>query len=262
MPCVAECGKRVLFLKNKTTPKDAYEDVFSSSGHKPVFVPLLNHAPIDIDQTAEYLASETFLTETDSFIITSQRAVEVFHECLSVIGSRDPAKVEQIIAKTGYTVGPATEEILRAKGFSDVRGGSLAGNGSKLADIILEEKRGCPKKIVFFTGVIRKDIIPVKLKQEGVDLEEVVIYKTEPKAGILDNFVSCCEEKVDWLVFFSPQGTEEIVEHIQKGKISLDGVRIASIGPTTLEYLNGKGIESHAMAPKPTAAALLEEIMK
>ena len=131
----------------------------------------------------------------------------------------------------------------------------MAGNGSKLADIILEEKRGC-RKDCLFTGVIRKDIIPVKLKQEGVDLEEVVIYKTEPKAGILDNFVSCCEGRLDLASVFSPQGTEEIVEHIQKGKILLDGVRIASIGPTTLEYLNGRGIESHAMAPKPTAAAL------
>ena len=59
MPCVAECGKRVLFEEqNDAERRD--EDVFSSSGHKPVFVPLLNHAPIDIDQTAEYLASEAF----------------------------------------------------------------------------------------------------------------------------------------------------------------------------------------------------------
>lgn len=255
-------GKTVLFLKNKTTPQDLYQDVFSSRGHHPIFVPLLNHAPIDIQQTSAYLASDEFLTGVDRFIITSQRAVEVFHDCLAVIGASEPKKAAQITSKIGYTVGPATEEILRANGFSDVRGGVRAGNGSKLADIILEEVEDPSKKIVFFTGVIRKDIIPVKLKSKGICLEEVVIYKTEPKEGILDHFLSSCGEKLDWVVFFSPQGTEDIVEHIKQGKVDLKGARIASIGPTTHEYLCNSGIASHATALKPTAASLFEELMR
>lgn len=262
MSSVPVQGKTVLFLKNKTTPQDLYHDEFSSRGHNPIFVPLLNHAPIDIQQTSAYLASEEFLTGVDRFIITSQRAVEVFHECLALISSSEPAKAMQITSKIGYTVGPATEEILRANGFRDVRGGAEAGNGSLLADIILQEVEDRTKKMVFFTGVIRKDIIPVKLKKEGICLEEVVIYKTEPKEGILEHFLASCGEKLDWLVFFSPQGTEGIVEHIKNGKVDLRGARIASIGPTTHEYLCNSGIESHTIARKPTALSLLEELMK
>lgn len=255
-------GKTVLLLKNKTTPQDLYQEVFLSNGHNPIFVPLLNHAPIDILQTSAYLTSDDFLTSVDRFIITSQRAVEVFHECLALIGAKEPAKAAQITSKIGYTVGPATEEILRENGFSDVRGGSKAGNGSKLADIILQEVEDPTKKIVFFTGVIRKDIIPVKLKNAGICLEEIVIYKTEPKEGIIDNFISCFRTKIDWVVFFSPQGTEEIVEHIKQGKVDLKGARIASIGPTTHEYLCNSGIESRATALKPTASSLFEELMR
>lgn len=262
MSPVSVTAKTVLFLKNKTTPQDLYQEVFSSRGHNPIFVPLLNHAPIDIQQTSAFLASEEFLTGVDRFIITSQRAVEVFHECLALISSNDPAKASRITSKIGYTVGPATEEILRANGFSDVRGGSKAGNGAKLADIILQEVEDPTKKIVFFTGVIRKDIIPVKLKNAGICLEEVVIYKTEPKEGILDHFLSSCGEKLDWVVFFSPQGTEEIVEYIKHGRVDLKGARIASIGPTTHEYLCNSGIESHATALKPTALSLLEELTR
>ncbi|GEQ68447.1 hypothetical protein JCM33374_g2115 [Metschnikowia sp. JCM 33374] len=257
---------RLLLLKNKTTPKDPYQDTFTCAGHDPEFIPLLDHAPINIDATVEYLTSPGFLGNNCKFIITSQRAVEVLHECLDQIAGLDPAKASIIRAKCGYTVGPATEQILSAKGFTDVRGGRDAGNGSKLADLILQERALAEQQgrnndephIVFFTGTIRKDIIPVKLNKNGVKVQEVVIYKTEPKASIVENFLSCCETDVDWVIFFSPQGTEDIVGHMA-GALPI-GTRIASIGPTTEEYLLSKGITPHVVAPQPTAAALCESI--
>lgn len=247
---------RVLFLKNKTTPVDTYHEAFCER-HTPEFVPLLNHGPVSVEETTQYLCSKAFLEETDSFIITSQRAVEVFHLCLGEISKSSIDTARRIRAKTGYTVGPATEEILRANGFADVRGGIHAGNGSVLADIILQdlapEKRS--QRIVFFTGRIRKDVIPVKLKNHGVNVVEEVIYKTENKRGILDDFLGRCAAPVDWIVFFSPQGTEGIVEHLQKEE--LKKAKIASIGPTTEDYLVSKGICTHVVAAKPTAASLL-----
>lgn len=224
-----------------------------------MFVPLLEHSPVDISQTIEYLESPEFMA-TERFIITSQRAVEVFHECLAHISRTNPANAAQIRLKMGYTVGPATEQVLVENGFVDVRGGSHAGNGLKLADIILDElaDNGANEKpIIFFTGVIRKDIIPVKLKANGVAIKEVVIYKTEPKDGIIENFLQCCEAPVDWVVFFSPQGTEDIVQHMYD---TAPTVLIASIGPTTEEYLLLKGIQPHVVAAKPTAASLYNGI--
>ncbi|GBL47867.1 hypothetical_protein [Candidozyma auris] len=253
---------RVLMLKNKTTPVDTYHETFTALGHTPEFIPLLNHCPVSVEETTNFLCSRQFLEETDLFIITSQRAVEVFHLCLNEISKQSTHLASRIRSKTGYTVGPATEEILKANGFSDVRGGSDAGSGAVLADIILKEMdRSKKQKIVFFTGTIRKDIIPVKLRSQGVNIEEVVIYKTECKRGIVDHFLRCCEEPVDWIVFFSPQGTEEIVERLQRQEIeSLRGTRVASIGPTTEEYLVSKGISASVVAAKPTAKALVESL--
>ncbi|OBA19798.1 tetrapyrrole biosynthesis, uroporphyrinogen III synthase [Metschnikowia bicuspidata var. bicuspidata NRRL YB-4993] len=255
---------RLLLLKNKTTPHDPYKEIFTSAGHDPEFIPLLNHAPTDIDATVDYLTSLEFLDNTQKFIITSQRAVEVLHECLDIIAANDPSHASIIRRKCGYTVGPATEQILLDKGFLDVRGGCESGNGSKLADLILGEKatvqveKDDEQSIVFFTGTIRKDIIPVKLKQNGVKVQEVVIYKTEPKDSIVDNFLECCEKDVDWVVFFSPQGTEDIVSHM--AGVLPQNVRVASIGPTTEEYLLMKGITPHVVAPLPTAPALYDSI--
>lgn len=265
----------LLLLKNKTTPRDSYEETFTENGHNPRFVPLLNHDPVSIEETTAYLSSPAFLDHTERFIITSQRAVIVFHECLDRLGATEPEKADKIRGKTGYTVGPATEKVLREKGFRDVRGGEHAGNGSILADLIQEELAlgntldGAPgsatgstpgNRIVFFTGVIRKDIIPVKLRRAGFHVEEVVIYKTEPQPGIIDNFLECCFNKIDWIVFFSPQGTEGIVEHLVSAerKPTLQHTKFASIGPTTQEYLVSRGINPDVVAAKPTAALLLQ----
>lgn len=200
--------------------------------------------------------SSEFIHNTPDFIITSQRAVEVFHECLATIVKRDPALASIIRGKTGYTVGPATEQVLRENGFTDVRGGRDAGNGSKLAEIILKE-RTVSEPIVFFTGEIRKDVIPVKLKAEGVPISEVVIYKTEPREQIFESYLSRASEAHDWLVFFSPQGTEEIVAYLQQNLLL---AKIASIGPTTEAYLIEQGLRPDVVAALPTAASLYEAI--
>lgn len=262
---------RLLLLKNKTQPSDAYHETLTGKGHDAEFVPLLEHSALDITETIRFLESEEFLENTKRFIITSQRAVEVFHECLRIISENRPEHATNIRSKVGYTVGPATAEVLAENGFVDVRGGAQAGNGLKLADLIMAElaeeansdtsdSNSCCATddcIIFFTGVIRKDIIPVKLKGNGVPIKEVVIYKTEPKDGIIKNFLECCNKEVDWIVFFSPQGTEDIVEHIAR---TSPKALIASIGPTTEEYLLLKGIKPHVVAAKPTAASLYEGI--
>lgn len=241
---------KLLMLKNQTVPSDLYHTVFTSYGHTPQFLPLLDHGPTDVEATTAYLCSD--FARFSAFIITSQRAVEVFRTCLQRIEAKDAEKAREIRRKVGYTVGPATAHILKEIGFADVRG-SDAGNGSLLADLILQEQ---PESLVFFTGVIRKDIIPVKLRKHGVALDEVVIYKTEPKRDIIERFRQC--SGYDWVVFFSPQGTEEIVNHIVSSGLA---VKTASIGPTTEEYLLEKGIKADVVAQKPTAESLYHSIM-
>lgn len=257
---------RLVLLKNKTVPEDAYERSFVRDGHIAHFIPLLNHSPVNIMQTVQFLRSERFHA-APAFIITSQRAVEVFHECLRLVTTEDPEMARRIRNKCGYTVGPATFEVLKENGFQNVRGGCEAGNGAKLADIILQDRErqispfdaGDEGEIVFFTGEIRKDIIPVKLCNNGVSVHETVIYKTEPKSTILADYVTALERPISWLIFFSPQATETIVAHLVSEGIP-NGTKVACIGPTTQEYLVQRGIVPHVTAAKPTAQSLLDGI--
>lgn len=250
----------IILLKNKTQPVDEYDILFKKKNLNPIFIPLLKHSHYDRRSTSDYLMSQEFL-EVPVFIITSHRAVEVFNDCLSEV---DRHSRERILDKIGYTVGPVTSKALEKLGFKDVRGGSEAGNGSVLADIILKE---VPKdqEIVFFTGEVRKDIIPKKLKNNNYNLKEKIIYKTESRKDIISNFNSAIDgikninSKNNWIVFFSPQGTELIVDYIRQSDNSF---QIASIGPTTHEYLVNNSITPLVTSKKPHATALHEGMIE
>lgn len=256
-PMSSEVNRRILLLKNKTTPRDPYHDVFTDAGFEPTFIPLLKHGHVDREKSIEYFTGEEFLL-IPVFIITSQRAVECLNECLEHVSLEIKTVIHE---KTVYTVGPATTEVLREAGFTNIKGGSDAGNGSVLSDIIIKDvQEGGPSKMIFLTGEIRKDIIPRKLKQAKIDLIEKVIYKTEPRDDIVSNFHSSSKD-VRWVVFFSPQGTVPIVEHLQGAeRSSAMGPFVASIGPTTEEYLQSYSIGIDAVASKPEAKSLLAAI--
>ncbi|KAL6449895.1 HEM4 Uroporphyrinogen-III synthase [Candida maltosa Xu316] len=249
----------IILLKNPTTPTDPYLTKFSSI-YTPHFIPLLTHTHKHKSKTLAYLTSLTFLS-IPIFIITSQRAVEMFNECISELSD----EIREIIfSKTAYTVGPATCEILKRSGFRDVRGGEDAGNGSKLVDFIINDNQPInDTRMVFLTGEIRKDIIPRKLIGLGYNLEEFVIYKTEKRDDIIENFNSVvndvvrCDDDCCWVIFFSPQGTEVIVDYLRNRK---DGKKwkIGVIGPTTEEYLIDCDLKPHVIASKPTPDSLFD----
>lgn len=254
----------VILLKNKTVPADPYEEEFEEKGYFSQFIPLLDHVHLDKGDIASYLGSDEFIYETSSFIITSQRAVEVLNE--SVLMVEDAERKLLILQKPAYTVGPATAKILSHSGFTNVRGGEQAGNGSILSDLILKDEllKGREREvIVFFTGEIRKDIIPRRLLLENFNLVERVVYKTTEKASIVERFyeaVDNCGEAQNWIVFFSPQGTENIVSHIRQNLSNLQKFKIASIGPTTETYLLDNGITPNVVLRKPQASSLVESI--
>jgi uroporphyrinogen-III synthase len=247
----------IFLLKNRTVPKDPYYDILRSSSYSPVFIPLLNHLPINEPETLSLLTSEGFLSGTNVIIITSQRAVESLSLTLSKL--TEDVK-SQIFQKIAYTVGPATFKILSELGFKNVRGGEKAGNGDILSDIILQEIDS-ENEVIFFTGEIRRDIIPRKLSSNGILVNEIVIYKTEERSGIIDDFIgkfNGSNSENRWVIFFSPQGTSDIVDHLKNNDLSR--IKIGSIGPTTEKYLIENGIKVDFVSKKPDPENLFNGI--
>ncbi|KAH3666837.1 hypothetical protein OGAPHI_003286 [Ogataea philodendri] len=252
---------RIILLKNKTVPSDPYDALFSEKQHEPVFLPLLKHSSINQTEVKSFLTSETYLREYQALIVTSQRCIEALADLVNELRRDGFDRLDSILNKPSYTVGPTTYQYLKDLGFNDIRGGKLAGNGSILSDIIIKDPlfEQTPKKVLFLTGEIRKDIIPRKLKAKSFNVLELVSYRTEPLADIGARYVEATRSppQNSWLVFFSPQGTTEIVRILKQND---HGLQIASIGPTTEEYLLANGITPAVVSPKPDAASLAASI--
>ncbi|ODQ63895.1 tetrapyrrole biosynthesis, uroporphyrinogen III synthase [Nadsonia fulvescens var. elongata DSM 6958] len=274
----------IFLLKNQTVPKDNYYTLGHELGlfSKLQFIPLLSHEFTNQDRLRFFFNSDIGnITKTffdyDIFIITSQRAVESLNQQLEIVKKEvDQGIWEMIVNKPMYTVGPATKQVLGEFGWKNIKGGESAGNGSILSDIIIQDiktdyvNRDKTVKILFFTGEVRKDIIPVKLnKQLEIDLDEMVIYKTVELGNVYENLSESLStslsknldgtEGTPWVIFFSPSGTTStlpLVRELQTKK----KVLVGSIGPTTKEFLLENGIRCDVMAAKPDSDHLYREI--
>ncbi|KAK6465000.1 Uroporphyrinogen-III synthetase [Scheffersomyces coipomensis] len=237
--------RTVLLLKNKTTPSDNYElELNQSTDYTPVFIPLLSHEGINTASTISYLQSDTYLNPSTIFIIASQRGVEILAECLDSVV--DDSVKKRILDKVGYAVGPATASQLLKLGFVNIKGGDNAGNGDKLADLIindLKQDNENDRLCVFFTGEVHRDIIPRKLTSAGLKVDKRVIYTTAVRKDIVttfDQFITTNQVNDDWIIFFSPQGTEYIIDYVKLHQTQF------KIG----------------VAPKPDAISLYNSILK
>ncbi|KAH3682097.1 hypothetical protein WICPIJ_006946 [Wickerhamomyces pijperi] len=264
---------QIFLLKNQTHPKDPYLENLQllTPQNTPHFIPLLKHTHYQIQSLIDLLQSPSFLQEVRYLIITSQRAVESLAYALGQID--DTHRDITLKEKIWYTVGPATEKVLRELGVVQVRGGIDAGHGGVLSDLIIEDLKKTQDitghDVVFFTGVVRRDIIPKKLTGYGISLKEVVIYQTVEREDILSTFRSCYESSKPtesstsnkpWIVFFSPQGTLPIVKYLKEQPDLLKSLRVASIGPTTETYLQNEGVEVDLVSSKPDAEILVREM--
>lgn len=274
---------KVFLLKNRTVPRDPYHDQFEDASYEPVFLPLLQHEFVAHDELKVYLESSEFLINAAALIITSQRAIEAVNEHLEDL---EPKALQKLLNKPVYTVGPATAKALSEAGYKDIRGGRDAGNGAVLAEIILKElvndkdQMGGPESsLIFFTGKTRRDIIPKRLTQAGVRLQERVVYETfalddidvrvkqhlvktlssEDQRAVAESGAVPIADDKHYLVFFSPAEADGVVEALLSMKDR--NCYLAAIGPTTEDYLEKNGLPPDVVAEKPDAVHLVKGIL-
>lgn len=244
---------KIYLLKNENSPVDYYRQVLLQQ-YEPHFIPLLTHS-LHINSTIEFLNHE--ISKFHVIIVTSQRAVECLQQCLE-----SPKMSEQVrnftLLLPVYTVGPSTSQYLTNIGFKHVYG-KESGNGHRLSELIVASvDKSC--KIIYFTGEIRKDIIPGNLRAQQMSFEEVVVYSTQELNHVDPHQLiqTDCTD-VDWVVFFSSQGTKGIVETIKRVQQQRP-VKVGVIGPTTNQYLLENDIDVTFVCESPTADNLLKQL--
>ncbi|KAI0517725.1 uroporphyrinogen-III synthase [Xylaria bambusicola] len=288
----------ILLLKTKSSPTDAYEDLFSTPHQnlhfEPTFVPVLQHRfEEDGLQSLRRLLQENKINSGQDntyggLIFTSQRAVDAFAKVVAE-GKGKEESWPQSLDVPIYSVGPATTRALKAIPQSPPLRifGEHTGNGDALARYILEHYgewyRGRAKKppLLFLVGEQRRDIIPKNLMADTlpadtrIEVTETVVYGT----GVMESFPKDLEKILSgiqdrprkWVVVFSPTGCDSMLKGLG---FTLDeqttrAVRgpsqrttyIATIGPTTRDYLiNTFDFEPDVSAEKPSPEGIREAI--
>jgi uroporphyrinogen-III synthase len=97
-----------------------------------------------------------------------------------------------------FCIGNTTRE-LAAKYFGEQSIHTVANNASELADKMIANKS--IRQVVFFCGDQRREELPGKLRQNGITVQEVIVYHTISTPHKV-------EKAYDGILFFSPSAVQ------------------------------------------------------
>lgn len=157
-----------------------------SNGIQLDVLPFIDTEPVQTIEVQQEI--ELAAVELATVIFTSMNAVESVTRMLN--GHVPDWKI--------YCLGHKTRELVEAS-FGNTSISGIADNATELADEIIEN--GHTDEVIFFCGNLRRNELPHKLEQHGINVTEVIVYQT---------FHLHCkvEKSYDGVLFFSPSAVE------------------------------------------------------
>jgi uroporphyrinogen-III synthase len=172
----------------------------------------------------------------DNLIFTSRNAIQ------SVL---QHSKCDELKTKNVFCVGMKTKDLLTKNGFNVI---AYTDYASDLAEIIALVYKN--ENYTFFSGNLRRDVLPTILKENKITFNEIEVYETNltPKKTTA---------KFDGILFFSPSAVESYLKlNTIKDEICF------CIGETTAEALENKKIKNIEIAEKPTIESVIDEVIE
>ena len=156
---------------------------------------------------------ENALLQSSAVVFTSINAVEAVADELD--GQHPDWKI--------YSIGTTTSRLV-IKYFGEEAIAGIANSATELAELIVNE--GEDEEVIFFCGDQRRDELPEVLRNNDIDVNEIVVYETIATPHKLD-------KQYHGILFFSPSAAESFFSN---NKISAFTVLFA-IGTTTANTL-------------------------
>ncbi|WP_299433881.1 uroporphyrinogen-III synthase [uncultured Aquimarina sp.] len=143
-----------------------------------------------------------------------------------------------------FCVGENTKKLLEENGQKVME---TTQNASELGEIIAKKYKN--ERFSFFCGNLRRDELPSILKENTIELEEIVVYKTHMKPKKFDR-------TFDGILFFSPSGVQSYISNnAMKGSMTF------CIGNTTASEVK-KHTKNNIVANKPTVENVIVQAVK
>jgi len=146
------------------------------------------------------LVAVDFLGDIKNVIFTSKNAVRAIQDIVL------PKKANGWSIQYCFCVGKNTQKLLEEHGQKVVE---TASNASDLAKIISKKYKN--EQFLFLCGNLRRDELPLILKEKNMKLEEKVVYKTHWNSKRFDRIF-------DGILFFSPSGVQSYVSENDMGQ--------------------------------------------
>jgi uroporphyrinogen-III synthase len=172
----------------------------------------------------------------ENLIFTSQNAVQ------SIL---QHPKCDELKGKSVFSVGMKTKELLTENGFDVV---AYTGYASDLAEII--SLIYSSESFTFFSGNLRRDVLPNTLKENGITFDEIEVYETNITSKKMTS-------KQDGILFFSPSGVESYFK-----LNSIKDEACFCIGETTAEALENKKVKKIIIAEKPSVESVIAQVIE
>lgn len=172
----------------------------------------------------------------DNLIFTSQNAVN------SIL---QHPKCEELKDKNVFSIGMKTKDLLTENGFNVIAYTGYAADLAEIISLIYSDEN-----FTFFSGNLRRDVLPNTLQENGITLNEIKVYETKLTSKKVT-------EKVDGILFFSPSGVESYLK-----LNTIKDETCFCIGETTAEALENKKVKTIVIADKPSVENVIAEVVE
>ena len=172
----------------------------------------------------------------ENLIFTSQNAV---HSILQ------HSKCGELKGKSVFCVGLKTKELLTENGFNVIAYTGYAADLAEIISLIYSKE-----SYTFFSGNLRRDVLPNTLNENGITFNEIEVYETNITSKKITN-------KLDGILFFSPSAVESYLK-----LNSIKEEMCFCIGETTAEALENNKIKNIIIADKPLVENVIYEVIE
>lgn len=190
------------------------------------------------------------LSHYDALAFTSPRAATAFVDRYREIGgetSQARAVFPAIWSGGPGTAGPLAPLAVPVRGPSESEVGRI-GAAAALAAAMLQA--GVQGPVLFPCGELRRDELPTRLRHEGIEVDEVVCYRSV----LADEAAArSATERASILLVASPSVAELLARASGPGRRP----RLLAVGPTTAAAARASGWPPSAVAERPDVASLL-----
>lgn len=192
------------------------------------------------------LVEENFIeTKTKNFKLENINQNLIFTSQNAVLSLLENPDWETLKSKPVFCVGLKTKELLTEKGFDVI---AFTGYAADLAEIICLIY--AQASYTFFTGNLRRNILPNTLKENEITFNEIEVYET----NLISKKIT---SKIDGILFFSPSAVESYL-----ASNTIKNEMCFCIGESTSEALESKNIQNIIIAEKPSVENVINDVIE